>query len=166
MARAYVAGDLVVDGVHPGDPYDADAARCMSKLTVRARRRPRRSGCCAGWGSTTWCRRRPPPQEPLPRWRRMLEGSRHTKTRDAEAIHHHYDVSNRFYELVLGPSMTYTCACYPSDGRHPRGGAGRQVRPGRPQARPQPGMRLLDVGCGWGGMVRHAAKHYGVARSG
>ena len=56
----------------------------------------------------------PPPQETLPRWRRVAEGLRHSGGRDAEAIHHHYDVSNRFYELVLGPSMTYTCACYPS----------------------------------------------------
>ena len=56
----------------------------------------------------------PPPQEALPRWRRFAEGLRHSKTRDAEAIHHHYDVSNTFYEWVLGPSMTYTCACYPS----------------------------------------------------
>ena len=43
----------------------------------------------------------------------MANGLRHSKRRDAEAIHHHYDVSNTFYEWVLGPSMTYTCACYP-----------------------------------------------------
>ena len=55
----------------------------------------------------------PPPQEAPPRWRRVAEGLRHSKSRDAEAIHHHYDVSNTFYEWVLGPSMTYTCACYP-----------------------------------------------------
>ena len=58
----------------------------------------------------------PPPQESLPRWRRVAEGLRHSKTRDAGAISHHYDVSNRFYEMVLGPSMTYTCACYPDAG--------------------------------------------------
>ena len=75
--------------------------------------------------------------------------------RDAAAIAHHYDVANDFYELVLGPSMTYSCArC----GRPPtldaRGGAGGQARAGVPQARrSSPGMRLLDVGCGWGGMV-------------
>ena len=55
----------------------------------------------------------PPPQEALPRWRRVAEGLRHSRKRDADAIHHHYDVSNAFYESVLGPSMTYTCACYP-----------------------------------------------------
>ena len=55
-----------------------------------------------------------PPPEALPRWRRIAEGLRHSKKRDAEAIHHHYDVSNAFYEWVLGPSMTYTCAYYPN----------------------------------------------------
>ena len=55
----------------------------------------------------------PPPQEHLPRWRRAMEGLRHSMTRDAEAIHHHYDVSNEFYRHVLGPSMAYTCAVYP-----------------------------------------------------
>ena len=58
------------------------------------------------------------------------------RPRDQEAISHHYDVSNRFYEWVLGPSMAYTCAVYPTRGRHAGGGAVRQARPGRPQARP------------------------------
>ena len=67
---------------------------------------------------------------------------------------------------VLGPSMAYTCAVYPTAGRHAGGGAGGEVRPGRAQARPaSPGMRLLDVGCGWGGMVLHAAQNYGVTRA-
>ena len=57
----------------------------------------------------------PPPQEHLPRWRRVMEGVRHSMSRDAEAIHHHYDVSNAFYEHVLGPSMAYTCAVYPTE---------------------------------------------------
>ena len=56
----------------------------------------------------------PPPQEHLPRWRRMVEGFRHSPERDGKVIQHHYDVSNRFYEMVLGPSMTYTCALFPT----------------------------------------------------
>jgi cyclopropane-fatty-acyl-phospholipid synthase len=47
--------------------------------------------------------------------RRWLVGRRHSKGRDANAISHHYDVSNRFYEWVLGPTMAYTCACYPRE---------------------------------------------------
>ena len=91
-----------------------------------------------------------------------LRGRRHSKRRDAEAISHHYDVSNRFYELVLGPSMTYTCAVYP---RHDATLEEAQLEKYDLVARKlalRAGMRLLDVGCGWGGMVLHAARHYGV----
>jgi cyclopropane-fatty-acyl-phospholipid synthase len=92
----------------------------------------------------------------------MVEGVRHSRTRDAEAIHHHYDVSNRFYEMVLGPSMTYTCACFPhEDASLEEAQAFKYDLVARKLAL-RPGMRLLDVGCGWGGMVRHAAREYGV----
>ncbi len=57
--------------------------------------------------------RMPPPPQEVTQARRRLAGRLHSKGRDAEAISHHYDVSNRFYEWVLGPSMAYTCACYP-----------------------------------------------------
>ena len=60
-----------------------------------------------------WPRMPPPPQEVRVN-RRWLAGRLHSKDRDARAISHHYDVSNTFYEWVLGPSMAYTCACYPS----------------------------------------------------
>lgn len=101
----------------------------------------------------------PPPQEALPRWRRIAEGLRHSKTRDAEAIHHHYDVSNQFYEWVLGPSMTYTCACYPDADASLEEAQDNKYRLVFEKLRLKPGDRLLDVGCGWGGMVRYAAKH-------
>jgi cyclopropane-fatty-acyl-phospholipid synthase len=71
-------------------------------------------------------------------------------------------VSNRFYEMVLGPSMTYTCAVFP---KHESSLEEAQAEKYDLVARKldlQPGQRLLDVGCGWGGMVRHAAKEYGV----
>ena len=101
----------------------------------------------------------PPPQEALPRWRRIAEGLRHSKTRDAEAIHHHYDVSNTFYEWVLGPSMTYTCACYPHPDASLEEAQENKYRLVFEKLRLKPGDRLLDVGCGWGGMVRYAARH-------
>jgi cyclopropane-fatty-acyl-phospholipid synthase len=100
----------------------------------------------------------PPPQEMLPRWRRIAEGLRHSKTRDAEAIHHHYDVSNSFYEWVLGPSMTYTCAVYPDPEATLEEAQENKYRLIFEKLRLQPGDRLLDVGCGWGGMVRYAAR--------
>ena len=78
----------------------------------------------------------PPPQEHLPRWRRMIEGLRHCPERDGKVIQHHYDVSNRFYEMVLGPSMTYTCALFETEDATLEEAQHAQVRPRRPQARP------------------------------
>lgn len=73
-------------------------------------------------------------------------------------IHHHYDVSNRFYELVLGPSMTYTCACYPEPEATLEEAQENKYRLVFEKLRLKEGDRLLDVGCGWGGMVRYAAR--------
>jgi cyclopropane-fatty-acyl-phospholipid synthase len=100
----------------------------------------------------------PPPQEALPRWRRVAEGLRHSRTRDAEAIHHHYDVSNTFYEYVLGPSMTYTCACFPHEEATLEEAQENKYRLVFDKLRLKEGDRLLDIGCGWGGMVRYAAR--------
>lgn len=89
----------------------------------------------------------------------------HTRTRDAEAIHHHYDVSNTFYELVLGPSMTYTCAVYPDADATLEEAQDNKYRLIFEKLRLKAGDRLLDVGCGWGGMVRYAARR-GVRATG
>ncbi|MDX6325316.1 MAG: cyclopropane-fatty-acyl-phospholipid synthase, partial [Nocardioidaceae bacterium] len=115
MARAYVAGDLEVEGLDPGDPYEI-MVLALSRFTFKLPSPREAVLLLRGLGISNLVPPPPPPQETLPRWRRVLEGARHSRTRDAEAIHHHYDVSNRFYELVLGPSMTYTCACYPHEG--------------------------------------------------
>jgi cyclopropane-fatty-acyl-phospholipid synthase len=87
---------------------------------------------------------------------------RHARLRDSEAIHHHYDVSNAFYAYVLGPSMTYTCAVFPTEDATLEQAQYYKYDLVAQKLGLQPGMRLLDVGCGWGGMVRHAAEHYGV----
>jgi cyclopropane-fatty-acyl-phospholipid synthase len=101
----------------------------------------------------------PPPQEvrPGPWW-----GLRHSLSRDKRAIGHHYDVSNRFYEWILGPTMAYTCAVYPSPGASLDEAQEEKVDLVCRKLDLQPGQRLLDVGCGWGTMVVHAARHYGV----
>jgi cyclopropane-fatty-acyl-phospholipid synthase len=104
----------------------------------------------------------PPPQEHLPKWRRTFEGLRHSRTRDKAAIHHHYDVSNTFYEYVLGPSMTYTCAVYPTASSTLEEAQHEKYDLVARKLDLRAGQRLLDVGCGWGGMVRHAAREYGV----
>ena len=86
----------------------------------------------------------------------------HSKSRDANSISHHYDVSNTFYEWVLGPSMAYTCACYPTEDATLEEAQEYKYDLVARKIGLKPGMRLLDVGCGWGGMVMHAAKNYGV----
>jgi len=157
LARAYVSGHLDVDG----DMYTA-----LSRLS-----QVQQTGI--GWGErlqllrnlggpkVLWPRVAPPPQEVRVN-RSWLNGRRHSRQRDASAISHHYDVSNTFYEWVLGPSMAYTCACYPTqDATLEQAQAVKFDMVARKLAL-RPGMRLLDVGCGWGGMVMHAARYYGV----
>jgi cyclopropane-fatty-acyl-phospholipid synthase len=161
MARAYVSGDLELHGVHPGDPYDA-----MRLLQNHLRfRKPSAGEAIAllrGLGLSNLKPPPPPPQEHLPRWRRAVEGLRHSMGRDAEVISHHYDVSNRFYQLVLGPSMAYTCAVYPEPDATLEAAQAEKFDLVCRKLGLRPGQRLLDVGCGWGGMVRHAAREYGV----
>jgi cyclopropane-fatty-acyl-phospholipid synthase len=108
-------------------------------------------------------RRVPLPPVELPgRLRRGLQGLRHSRSRDGNAIAKHYDVSNRFYELVLGPSMAYTCACFPTANASLEKAQFHKFDLVCRKLALRPGMRLLDVGCGWGAMVMHAVEHYGV----
>jgi cyclopropane-fatty-acyl-phospholipid synthase len=157
IARAYVSGDLQAYGVHPGDPYEL-----LKTLTDRVKfRRPSMlvlANVVRSIGLEHLLPVAPPPQETPPRWRRVAAGYLHSKTRDAEAIHHHYDVSNAFYGWVLGPSMTYTCAVYPDADATLEDAQENKYRLIFDKLRLGRGDRLLDVGCGWGGMVRYAAR--------
>ena len=158
LARAYISGDLELHGVHPGDPYELLKA-LAEKMDFR--RPPARvlANIVRSIGFEHLKPIAPPPQEALPRWRRIAKGLRHSRTRDAEAIHYHYDMSNTFYEWVLGPSMTYTCACYAHPDATLEEAQENKHRLVFEKLRLKPGDRLLDVGCGWGGMVRYAARH-------
>jgi cyclopropane-fatty-acyl-phospholipid synthase len=157
LARAYVSGHLDVEG----DMYTAlrrmMAAQEASLSTAEKLQLLRELG-----GPRRLLPRIPPPPQEVRINRRWLGGKRHSKQRDASAISHHYDVSNTFYEWVLGPSMAYTCACYPRpDATLEEAQAYKHDLVARKLGL-RSGMRLLDVGCGWGGMVRHAAREYGV----
>ncbi|HEY7437640.1 MAG TPA: class I SAM-dependent methyltransferase, partial [Methylomirabilota bacterium] len=85
-----------------------------------------------------------------------------SKEYDARSIAHHYDVSNDFYALFLDPLMVYTCAYYrDADGKLEQAQEDKLDLVCR-KLRLQPGERVLDIGCGWGGFSIWAAQHYGV----
>jgi cyclopropane-fatty-acyl-phospholipid synthase len=153
LARAFVSGHLAVRG---------DVYRALYGLVEYSRQDvpwSERIELLRDLGTGVLHRPPVPPEEAPHPWRR---GRRHSKDRDAAAIAHHYDVSNRFYEVVLGPSMAYTCAVYPTLEASLEEAQAEKFDLVCRKLGLQPGMRLLDVGCGWGGMVRHAAEHYGV----
>jgi cyclopropane-fatty-acyl-phospholipid synthase len=154
LARAFVSGELEIHG----DLYDALTLVWSDHIGHLSWRE--RLGMLRDVDPKALCWVEPPPEELGVR--RLRQGLRHSKARDAQAISHHYDVSNRFYEWVLGPSMTYTCACFPADDATLEEAQAHKYDLVCRKLGLQPGMRLLDVGCGWGGMVRHAAQHYGV----
>jgi cyclopropane-fatty-acyl-phospholipid synthase len=151
FGRAYVSGQLDVEG----SIFDALELRRHFRASKLSKRQWFALARAIGAKAL-----RPPPPRPAEEVR--LRGRRHSRSRDAAAISHHYDVSNRFYELVLGPSMTYSCAVWPS--RHSTLEAAQAAKNDLVCRKLdlRPGMRLLDVGCGWGGMAMHAAGHYGV----
>ena len=161
FARAYVSGDVLIEGdimegltaleqvadpdFGPGVVVDSSTRRALVKAALRLG--------VAG----------PPPRPPAEESR--LGGLRHSRRRDAQAIAHHYDVGNEFYELVLGPSMTYSCAYYEQEPGPASGLEEAQQAKSDLVAHKlglKPGMRILDVGCGWGAFVCNAARSYGV----
>ena len=160
LARAYTMGDLELVGAHPGDPYEALMLVKGSKDGLKFKR-PTPTELIGILRAVGISHLKPPPvplQEHAPRWRRIMDGVLHSPERDAEAIHHHYDVSNRFYELVLGPSMTYTCAVFPREDATLEEAQFEKYDLIARKLNLQPGQRLLDVGCGWGGMVRQIGR--------
>lgn len=175
LSRAYVAGE--VDA--PGDIFAAfTALSSAGKFAEPGPFRPPTPG-------ELWTLLRtavrlgalgpnpiPPPEEA----KVARKGRLHSHRRDSAAISHHYDVGNGFYSLVLGPSMVYSCAVWPDDGQpagRPDGSSGHTGGLEAAQEAKldlvcrklglEPGMRVLDVGCGWGSFALHAAGKYGAS---
>ena len=151
LARAYVAGDLEVEG---------DMHSALTRLwAVRERKLSLSEKATIARELAPFLLKRPapPPEEA------RLRGGQHSRHRDADAISHHYDVSNRFYEWVLGPSMAYTCAVYPTTDTSLEQAQEEKFDLVCRKLELKPGMRVLDIGCGWGGFTLHAVKNYGVS---
>jgi len=89
-------------------------------------------------------------------------GRLHSAARDREAVRHHYDVSNAFYRLLLGPSLVYSCAYFATPDDDLETAQERKLELICQKLRLAPGDRLLDLGCGWGSLIIHAARHHGV----
>jgi len=150
LARAYVSGDLEVTG----DLYTA-----FDRLATAAMREVswREKAALARQFAPLFLQKPPTPPEEV-----RTKGMKHSRRRDAEVISHHYDVSNRFYEWVLGPTMAYTCAVFPRPDATLEQAQEEKFDLVCRKLGLEPGMRVLDTGCGWGGFALHAAKHYGV----
>ncbi|MDQ6839443.1 MAG: class I SAM-dependent methyltransferase [Actinomycetota bacterium] len=153
LARAYVSGGLDLEG----DTYTT--LRFLARSGVGALTWGERAEILRSLGPGVLRPVPPPAEEVRPG---LMWGLRHSLSRDSRAVSHHYDVSNRFYEWVLGPSMAYTCAVYTDEAASLEEAQEEKVDLVCRKLDLQPGQRLLDVGCGWGTMVRHAAQHYGV----
>jgi cyclopropane-fatty-acyl-phospholipid synthase len=91
-----------------------------------------------------------------------LTGRRHSIERDRQAISYHYDISNDFYRLFLDQRMVYSCAYFADEAESLDAAQERKLDYICRKLRLRPGQRLLDIGCGWGGLAMHVAQHYGA----
>ncbi|MEU3251362.1 cyclopropane-fatty-acyl-phospholipid synthase family protein [Streptomyces sp. NPDC006997] len=163
LARAWVAGDLDIEGdlyagldALSGLVWDrGEDARTLGQALRDPEVRSAVRGLFRLAGPAL------PPAPPREEARRR--GHLHTRRTDRRAISHHYDVGNDFYEIVLGPSMVYSCAYWESpDGGDLETAQRDKLELVARKLALRPGQRLLDVGCGWGSMAVHAAREHGV----
>jgi cyclopropane-fatty-acyl-phospholipid synthase len=165
FARAYIARDLDVVGPI-GEVLRAFQASLRAEPDEIQATAEIKTGLVVGPKALTALRSLgafgkplpPPPEEIVP------HGRRHSMRRDKVAVSHHYDVGNEFYGLVLGPSMTYSCARFVEAGvsLEDAQAAKHELICRKLGLHERPGARLLDVGCGWGSMAIHAATHHGA----
>lgn len=173
LARAYVAGELDIEPTDEDEEGRSDLAEVLRVLhEAMSQRIPRASEMALPLAAAARRlkiigRPPPPPAAEVRLSSRFRPASIHTKERDAEAIRHHYDIGNDFYRLLLGPSLTYSCARFTApDATLEDAQASKHElicrKLGLAESSGGQRRRLLDVGCGWGSMVIHAASHHDV----
>ncbi|WP_300386269.1 cyclopropane-fatty-acyl-phospholipid synthase family protein [uncultured Nocardioides sp.] len=165
-AQAYVTGELDVLEV---DGWDLDKAlthsfavaaeRGLSGARIRPAAVVEALRTAVGIGALG---RRPA----NPATQADVKGRLHSKLRDRSAISFHYDLSNEFYELILEPQMAYSCGYHSSPEQSLEDAQRAKLDLVCTKLGLEPGMRMLDVGCGWGSLSLHAAEHYGAQVTG
>ena len=158
LSRAYVDGSLTVEG-ELADVLGNRGAMLTVALTRSDRARLLLAAVEAAGPNVL---RRPP----VPAIEARVGGTRHSFGRDRQAVRHHYDVSNDFYELVLGETMVYSCAYFREPDDRLEEAQERKLDLICRKLDLHEGEELLDIGCGWGSLVIHAAAHYGVRATG
>jgi cyclopropane-fatty-acyl-phospholipid synthase len=160
LARAYVTGDLDVDGdLKDGLRTAWAAVRDGRTRKPGARDLARLAGLAVRLGVVGL-----PPRPPVQEAR--LRGRLHAPGRDRAAISHHYDLGNDFYELILDEHMAYSCGWWPDPAMTLAEAQRAKLDRVCGQLGLAPGSRMLDIGCGWGSLVLHAAGEYGAAVTG
>lgn len=161
LARAWLTGGLTVEGEHLAYPYGIfDSLRELYNK-FKAPKPGELLEIVRSLRSMDAFQIQEVPEVERQSWiERTLRGglARHSKDRDADVISEHYDVGNDFYELFLGKEMTYTCAYYPTEDATLDEAQENKFRLVFEKLRLKEGDTHLDLGCGWGGMVRYAAR--------
>ena len=166
-AQAYVTGELDVPAVDGWDldkaltyVWDVVAQRGLSGGRPSAAVIARALRSLAGLGVLG-----APPKAPASQ--AQIKGRLHSQLRDSRSISFHYDLSNEFYSLILEPQMAYSCG-YHSTPDVPVGAKAQfdKLSLVCRKLGLEPGMTLLDVGCGWGSLSLHAAEHFGATVTG
>jgi cyclopropane-fatty-acyl-phospholipid synthase len=151
LGRAYVSGEIEVDDIDAViellDGWQPPALEGGDKARLLL-------GAVRAAGLTK------PPARPAAELR--PSGRRHSKERDAAAVRHHYDVSNEFFELFLGDSMTYSCAIFSRGAETLDEAQDEKLETVCRKLGLREGERVLDVGCGWGSFALRAATAHGA----
>lgn len=151
LGEAWLAGDFSIEGdlessFRLADHILSRSARLADRLWIARAlfRLPRQPIADIGWQAA------------------RLDGARHSRGRDRQSIRFHYDTSNEFFALWLDPAMVYSCAYFSREDESLEQAQRRKLDYVCRKLRLRPGEQLLDIGCGWGGLVIHAARYFGA----